>query len=119
MHRAKVVRKLKAEYRRLGRWQSVADIYQVNPAVVWRLVNEENYEPKGYDERRRLGLDVFAPAPVCPKCGVVHVTKRCTKKPAQVADLFAMPADELRWRMEHREEINDHSSWLCDRLPDR
>ena len=36
------------------------------------------YEPKDPMIREILGLQVFELAPVCKKCGEVHVTKRCT-----------------------------------------
>ncbi len=36
------------------------------------------YEPKDPLIREILGLQVFELAPVCKKCGTVHVTKRCT-----------------------------------------
>lgn len=41
-------------------------------------------EPINPAIRDALGLPCLAPAPVCPKCGVVHVTKKCTagRKPA-------------------------------------
>ncbi len=37
------------------------------------------YEPKDPQIREILGLQVFELAPVCKKCGKVHVAKRCTK----------------------------------------
>lgn len=37
-------------------------------------------EPASLEVRKRLGWPMTAPAPVCGKCGDVHVTKRCMKK---------------------------------------
>jgi len=34
--------------------------------------------PKRQDTREAMRLCTLAPAPVCAKCGEVHVTKRCT-----------------------------------------
>jgi len=36
-------------------WRDVADDYDVNVAVIWRIYNE-NYEPKNQEIRKRLGL---------------------------------------------------------------
>jgi hypothetical protein len=52
----------------------------------------------------KFGLRRMEPAPVCARCGTVHVTKRCTARAGEPKDLFAMPADELRKRLEMREE---------------
>lgn len=35
-------------------------------------------EPREPNLRDALGLPCYAPAPICSKCGTVHVTKKCT-----------------------------------------
>lgn len=70
-----------------------------NPPLSWRKIADAHYpdmprnlmgmylcviykhgrEPKRPDVRAALGLPVTAPAPVCAKCGQVHVAKRCTQ----------------------------------------
>ncbi len=36
-----------------------------------------DYEPRDPHIRAALNLPALAPAPVCPRCGMVHVAKRC------------------------------------------
>ena len=63
-------------------YQDVADILtarigiRVTRATVWRFLHEE-LEPERPALRAALGLPVTAPAPVCPRHGVVHVSRRC------------------------------------------
>jgi hypothetical protein len=65
----------------------------------------QGYEPKDLKIRSRLGLTSMAPAPVCAKCGKVHVSKRCTARPALwMRKVWDTPEAELRWRLENREE---------------
>lgn len=62
-------------------WRNMADKEfhnLVSAGTLNRIARDKDYEPKRPDIRRALGLPCFAPAPVCPKCGVVHTTKRCT-----------------------------------------
>ena len=56
----------------------------VTAGTVHRFAN--GIEPKRNDLRHALGLPVTAPAPVCPRHGVVHVSRRCpadNSKPRQ------------------------------------
>lgn len=59
-------------------WDAVADHFGLTKPLVWRVANK-HYEPKNPTIRHRLGLPALASAPVCAKCGELHVTKRCTK----------------------------------------
>ena len=65
------------DYARLKTWRAVADSYCVTCGMVYRIARN-NYEPRETHVRVMLDLPALAPAPVCPKCGNVHVTKRCT-----------------------------------------
>lgn len=83
-----------------GGWRAVAAQYNVSAAMIYRIANS-SYEPKAAWARYHLGLPALAPAPVCPKCGQVHVTKRCTRRkpPKRWIDYSV---DELRWAFENR-----------------
>lgn len=73
--------RLKAIKNTLGLpWREIAKMAEFQPIPFGTLERFATtcYEPKRPEWRRILGLPSFAPAPVCPKCGVVHVTKRCT-----------------------------------------
>ena len=66
-------------------WRDIAkmDAYKGIPAGTLCAI-AKGREPKNPHYREILRLPVLAPAPVCAKCGAVHVTKRCTAngKPA-------------------------------------
>jgi hypothetical protein len=53
-----------------------------------------------------FGLQLYKEAPVCPKCGEVHVSRRCTNiRTRRYGDLWDWPVEELRRALEHREEM--------------
>lgn len=68
----------------------------------------QNYEPKEAKIRVKLGLPTMVPAPACPICGQVHVSKRCTAKAAarRYRDLWDLPVKVLRKMLEERDEIH-------------
>jgi len=91
-------------YGRIKNWRGTADYFGISTGMAWQIV-VNNHEPKRKDIRKRLGLQVMKPAPVCA-CGEVHVTKRCPKlRQRKYKSLFDMPTKELRWALENREEI--------------
>ncbi len=102
---AKKIERVRVEiqrrYKRLKNWRKVASFYGINVGMAWRIAH--GYEPKEAHIRYILDLPALMPAPACPKCGNVHVTKRCTLR--SYRSLFAMPAGTLRQAMERREEI--------------
>ncbi len=100
----KLAKKLLKEYKKMGTWDAVAAHYGLTKPLVWRVAMQ-HYEPKKPHIRHRLGLPALMPAPVCLKCGKVHVTKRCTATRPHYRSLFAMPTRALRRAMERREEI--------------
>ena len=51
---------------------------KITRIIIWRLINEPDYEPHDTNIRLALGLPALAPAPVCPVHGVVH-PGRCPK----------------------------------------
>lgn len=63
--------------------------------------------PKHSHKRAIMGLPALIPAPACPRCGKVHVTRRCTErlKNREYRDLWDMPVTELRRRLEQRTEF--------------
>ncbi len=94
---------IQRRYSREKNWRKVASFYGINVGMAWRIAH--GYEPKEAHIRHILDLPALVPAPVCPKCGQVHVTKRCTAARPHYRSLFAMPARALRQAMERREEI--------------
>jgi len=85
-----------------GGWRKVGDEYGITGAMAFRIANSD-YEPKDPHILSTLGLPAYAPAPVCPKCGKVHVTKRCTvKKPPERWSEYTV--DQLRTALINREE---------------
>lgn len=78
--------------------------YGVNNYYLWNIINVRGYRPPD-KVLLKLGCTVTKPAPVCRKCGAVHVTTRCTAKARQYRDLWAMPTKVLRWKLENRKEV--------------
>ena len=100
-----VRRRLEKAYKRLGTWRAVGREFGLSSGMAFRIARRE-YEPKDVHIRAQLGLAAMAPAPVCPKCGVVHVSRRCTARPAMwMRRVWETPTSELRWRLENREEF--------------
>ena len=62
-------------------FHGLAKKYGVSHAVIQRIMLGQ--EPRRPDIRAALGLPALRLAPVCPRCGQVHVTRRClSRKPA-------------------------------------
>lgn len=83
-----VYRDINRHYERLKSLRAVARIYGVNHAVIQRAL--KNIEPENAHIRAALNLSALVPAPACPQCGAVHVSKRCPntagrKRPRRVA----------------------------------
>lgn len=95
---------IRAAYKAQGAWRKVGRQFGITPAMAWRIVNQ-GYDPKTPEIRHRLGLPALIPTPPCGKCGAVHVSKRCTAKPREYRDLFAMPPEELLRRLNERSEV--------------
>lgn len=71
------------EYNRLGNWAEMEAKYKVNKGILWKIVHK-NYRP-GAVILRRLGF---------------------RKKHK---DLYSMPVDELRWRLQNREVLQERN----------
>jgi len=103
-----VRRKIRTKYRQRGSWRKLAKDYnKVSWIVLWRLANDMDYEPKGAAIREELDLSPYRkrlPAPVCVKCGVVHVSQKCPAN-RRWRDLFDMPGKGLRGKLGNREEV--------------
>ena len=95
-----------SDYARLMTWRAVGAEYGVSAGAVYRLA-VSNKEPHDNAIRAAIGLPITAPAPVCGKCGVVHLAKRCPKR-----DRFAENAAEYdAWRAAHAAEIAGIVAW--------
>jgi hypothetical protein len=92
--------KLRKAHKRLKSWKLVGQEFEITKAMAFRIA-EQNYEPKDVRIRLVLGLAAYAPAPVCPIHKIVH-TGHCPRQ-RQYKDLYDMPTELLRWKLEHRE----------------
>ena len=70
-----LARKLKNEHCSAS-WRHIGKKHNVSPAMAFRIATQ-GYNPKSPVIRRKLGLPSMIPAPACPRCGIVHVKKRC------------------------------------------
>jgi len=95
---------LKNEYKQTGNWRLVAKEFGISKAMAWRIANTD-YDPKDAHIRARLGLPAMRPAPVCPRCGRVHVRRSCPDAPRHYRDFLSMPKTLIVQMFENREEI--------------
>lgn len=79
-------------YRDCGTWKALGEKLGIKPLTAYRFVCYGT-KPRSAAEQIALGLPVLAPAPVCARCGIVHLAKRC---PAMKADLSSKP--RRNWR---------------------
>ena len=90
------------QYAALKSWRKVAEPLGIS-APMARLIADGR--APGEKVRHVLRMAETAPAPVCRKCGNVHVTKTCTanrKPPTRWADY---PLHLLRAAIENRKEM--------------
>ena len=59
-------------------YKHLEDEMGVNRYYLWKILNDETYRPTPRISHI-LGIKLYREAPVCSKCGEVHVTKICTK----------------------------------------
>lgn len=97
-----VRRKIQKAYQKRHNWQKVGDEFGITKGMAYQIA-VYGHEPKDPHIRLRLKLPALVPAPVCPKCCVVHVTKRCTAQKSKPLInwryLFGMTGDELERRL--------------------
>ena len=94
---------LRKEY---GSWGAVGKRLKLPGGSLSAIANG-TFEPTGERNPKlihELGWPTLKPAPACPKCGEVHVTKRCTKRKTRHRDLYAMDEEDLRRAIENRYE---------------
>lgn len=99
-----VRRDIEKAYRKLGNWRAVGEKFGISEGMAWRIVHE-GYEPRDAMIRLRLELPAMGVAPVCPRCGIVHVKKRCAASGIRRRDLFSCTDEEIRYFFENREEM--------------
>lgn len=103
----RIRRELKRSYRRLkkhGGWRAVGDVHGITGGMAYKIA-VYGQEPKDPHIRLVLGLPAMAPAPVCERCGVVHVRRRCpaARRARRWRDL---PVDVLRAAIETRSDFD-------------
>ena len=92
--------------RRLKTWRATAKFFGISGGMAWRI-GVTGYEPKETKIRTKLQLPSLVPAPVCLKCGQVHVTKKCTAnngnghRPRRVAIRIDNPESAARTIEKH------------------
>lgn len=77
---------------------------RVSAGTLNRIANDEQYEPRRPAIRKALGLPCYAPAPVCPKHGVVH-RGQCPKNRKPPKSLWDWPVRELARAIRERKEM--------------
>lgn len=65
-------------------WRVIATFprFQGVPAATLCAIYKHGRDPQNAEYRRILGLPVLAPAPVCARCGVVHLRRTCPPAPS-------------------------------------
>ena len=110
-----VRREVQKSYRRLQNWRRVGAELGITCGMAWRI-GVQGYEPKEGRIRVRRGLSAMGVAPACTRCGVVHVSKKCTR--SQVLrwrrDLWDWPVGELRRALENRQDLHDLQDFKKD-----
>lgn len=78
--------------------------YRVNRWYLWQFIHRDDYQPPP-KVAAALGIQIYQPAPVCPRCGIVHVAKRCTRRAVAWSQtpIAVLPVDVLRWKLDNRE----------------
>src|SRR4030067_1429902 len=106
MNIKQVSEKLREDYSELKSWNWVARMNGISKGMAWRIARK-GYEPKKNLIRIRLNLPVLVPAPVCLKCGQVHVAKKCManngngRRPRRVAIRTDNPESAARTIEKH------------------
>lgn len=102
-------KKVMAKLRELksGTWKALADSLGHNQGLLWNVVNGKKSAPASLIVT--LGLTPrMAPAPVCRKCGAVHVRVTCPNtrnmRP-RYRRLSDMPPEVLAWKIQNREMV--------------
>ncbi len=89
------------DYAALHNFRRVAEEWDSTPGTVNDIYRGQ--EPTEMETRLHFGLEVLAPAPVCPVHGVVHVG-RCPRG-SQAKRLRDLPLRELKKLFEERKEL--------------
>lgn len=88
-------RRIQKAYEKHRNWRKAAAEFDINPGLAHMIV-VRGHEPKVPELRRKLGLSALALAPTCPRCGHVHVARRCSEGAARSEGRrrFAIYADD-------------------------
>lgn len=89
-----------------GGWRAVGREFGITGGMAFRIAMR-GYEPRDPVIRTRLELPAYIEVPACPKCGMVHLKKRCSQGSRFHRRLWDMSAIELKWALENRTEIID------------
>ena len=88
LNRDSLAAEIRENHRVSESWEKTGEDYKISGGMAYRIA-VQGYEPKDAHIRAVLGLPILAPAPVCPKCNVVHVRATCPrvgKRPRWVRD---------------------------------
>jgi hypothetical protein len=99
-----LAKKMRSEHKRLDSWRETGKAFRISGGMAYRIAKEK-YEPKNPHIRHVLGLPALIPAPACPVCGDVHVSKRCPKIRKPPKRWSDCPVEHLRWAIENRVEM--------------
>ena len=99
-------------YRRLGTWRAVGEEFKVKPQTAYRFVILGRL-PRLAKDRAALGLPALASAPVCARCGVVPLAKRCPtcRRTARETAFERNGREYDAWRAAHAGELAADVEW--------
>lgn len=84
---------IKQDYHRLHSYDKTGSLWGISGGMAWKFINEEYYWPA--DEQIEKMILLVAS----------HIGIRLSNR----SDLWSMPAEELIWRLENREEYGNNT----------
>ena len=87
--------------------------YRIPLGTLSRIDHDPNYAPHKPAVLKALGLPALAAAPVCPKCGIVPLAKRCPtcRQRAREAAFERNGREYDEWRAAHAGELAAVVEW--------
>ena len=102
-----IARDMRNDHKTLKSWRLVGLKYGINKGLAYNIAID-GLDPQKPKTRQILGLPPIThkPAPVCQKCGELHLSKRCPRRRLSWNEtpIQDQPPALLAWRILNREE---------------